>query len=431
MYLGSDATLVMPYGEKWRKHRKLLHSGLMQKAAHSYKPIQQLESQRLVWDLVERPEEFIEAVDRYAASVVLMLAYGRRVDSLGDPLVHQVVDRNKFMASINVYVPLIVIANISPGRYLAESIPALKYVPSAIAPWKAEVMRMADVGFRLFWDQCRIVRKKMLDGKAPNCFAAHIWSIRDEYELTDREIAFNTGSLFGAGSDTSAATIQSFILAMTVFGKEVLPKAWEELDRVVGSDRSPTWSDEVSLPYVRAIIKETMRWRPVAVLGGQPHASIKDDTYNGYFIPKGATMLGNLWAIHQNPLDFPQPDYFRPERYLDGSLSHYPQTQGHSSFGWGRRVCPGQLVAEQGLFITISRILWGFKISPAIDEKTGKEITPDINNYSDGFNSKPLPFKCKIEPRGDKYLQIMKQEYEEALEALQKYEPTDPDNIIA
>ena len=105
MYLGSDATLVMPYGEKWRKHRKLLHSGLMQKAAHSYKPIQQLESQRLVWDLVERPEEFIEAVDRYAASVVLMLAYGRRVDSLGDPLVHQVVDRNKFMASINVYVP--------------------------------------------------------------------------------------------------------------------------------------------------------------------------------------------------------------------------------------------------------------------------------------------------------------------------------------
>jgi len=102
MYLGNDSTLVMPYGEKWRKHRKLLHSGLMQKAAHSYKPIQELESQRLVWDLIKRPADFIEAIDRYAASVTLMLAYGRRVDSLGDPLVNQVVDRNKFMASINV-----------------------------------------------------------------------------------------------------------------------------------------------------------------------------------------------------------------------------------------------------------------------------------------------------------------------------------------
>ena len=318
-----------------------------------------------------------------------------------------------------------------PGRYLAESFPVLKHIPSIIAPWKAQVMRMADEGFRLFWDQCCIVQKKMQNGTAPTCFSAHIWSIKDEYDLTDREVAFNTGSLFGAGSDTSAASLQSFILAMTAFGEEVLPKAWEELDRVIGSDRPPTWTDEPDLPYVRAIVKETLRWRPVAVLGGQPHASIKDDTYNGYLIPKGSTMLGNLWAIHSNPSDFPQPNHFRPERFLDGSLAHYPQAQGHSSFGWGRRVCPGQLVAEQGLFITIARILWGFKISPAIDSKTGVEMPVDINAYTDGFNSKPLPFKCRLEPRGEKYVEIMRREYEDALEALQKYEATDPDSVIA
>ena len=178
-------------------------------------------------------------------------------------------------------------------------------------------------------------------------------------------------------------------------------------------------------------MKETLRWRPVAVLGGQPHASIKDDTYNGYFIPKGSTMLGNLWAIHQNAADFPQPNHFRPGRFLDGSLAHYPQPQGHSSFGWGRRVCPGQLVAEQGLFITVARILWGFKISPVIDKKTGKEVEVDINAYTDGFNSKPLPFQCRLEPRGKKYVEIMKREYGDALEALQKYEPTDPNSVIA
>lgn len=327
--------------------------------------------------------------------------------------------------------PLSLAADFSPGRYLAESFPVLKHVPAALAPWKAEVLRMADDGFRLFWDQCRIVKKKMDDGVAPTCFSQHIWSIRDEFNLTDREVAFNTGSLFGAGSDTSAASLQTFILAMCAFGKEVLPKAWEEIDRVVGSDRSPTWSDEANLPYVRAIVKEVLRWRPVAVLGGQPHASIKDDMYNGYYIPKGATMLGNLWAIHSNADDFPEPNHFRPERFLDGSLAHYPQSQGHSAFGWGRRVCPGQLVAEQGLFISVARLLWGFKISPAIDSKTGKEIPVDIDAYTDGFNSKPLPFKCRLEARGEQYVEIMRREYEDALEALQKYEPTDPDSVIA
>jgi cytochrome P450 len=109
MYLGNDSTLVMPYGDKWRKHRKLLHSGLMQKAAHSYKPLQELESKRLMWDFYTKPEQFLEAIERYTASVTLMLAFGRRVDSLGDPLVNSVTERNRFMASINVYVPVLVV----------------------------------------------------------------------------------------------------------------------------------------------------------------------------------------------------------------------------------------------------------------------------------------------------------------------------------
>ena len=83
------------------------------------------------------------------------------------------------------------------------------------------------------------------------------------------------------------------------------------------------------------------------------------------------------------------------------------------------------------MFITVSRILWAFKISPAIGAKTGKEIPVDIDAYTDGFNSKPLPFQCRLEPRGEKYVEIMKREYEEAVEALQKYDPTDPDSVIA
>jgi len=86
-------------------------------------------------------------------------------------------------------------------------------------------------------------------------------------ELTFREFAWVTQAIFGAGSDTTAATLNTFMLAVTVF-PDTLKAAQEELDRVVGPNRLPTFDDEESLPYIRAMVKETLRWRPVAVLGG-------------------------------------------------------------------------------------------------------------------------------------------------------------------
>jgi cytochrome P450 len=99
-----------------------------------------------------------------------------------------------------------------------------------------------------------------------------------KYDLTDLELSTLAGSLFGAGSDTSSSTLISFILACCAF-PESLPKAWEELDRVVGPDRTPSFEDELNLAYVKAFVKEVFRWRSVAILGGQPHAPIRDEEY--------------------------------------------------------------------------------------------------------------------------------------------------------
>lgn len=70
---------------------------------------------------------------------------------------------------------------------------------------------------------------------------------------------------------------------------------------MVGPDRLPTFDDLERLDYVRAIASETLRWRPVAVLGGTPHASTADDVYKGMFIPKGSTIIAPLWSskFHQ------------------------------------------------------------------------------------------------------------------------------------
>jgi cytochrome P450 len=166
---------------------------------------------------------------------------------------------------------------------------------------------------------------------------------------------------------------------MRAFPDAVLP-AWEELDRIVGKRRSPTLTDD--LPYVRAFVKEVFRWRSTSIIG-VPHAPTQDDYWNGYLIPKDTWVQGNIWAIHHNDREFPEPDYFNPRRYLNSSDSRpFPGERGYMTFGWGRRSCAGQFLAEQGTLLSIARLLWGFRVEPATDSVSGKEIAVDINAYT-------------------------------------------------
>jgi cytochrome P450 len=91
----------------------------------------------------------------------------------------------------------------------------------------------------------------------------------------------------------SASTLITFVLACVMF-PDAVKKAQEELDRVVGPTRSPHFDDFPNLPYLDAFVKEVFRWRSVAIIGGQTHAPIQDDSYNGWFIPKNTWVQGNL-----------------------------------------------------------------------------------------------------------------------------------------
>lgn len=76
---------------------------------------------------------------------------------------------------------------------------------------------------------------------------------------------------------------------------EVQNRARADIDRVV-SNRLPTFEDYDSLPYIKAIIKEILRWGPVAPLGLM-HSTTKDDIYQNYFIPEGVPIFGNIWYV--------------------------------------------------------------------------------------------------------------------------------------
>ena len=94
---------------------------------------------------------------------------------------------------------------------------------------------------------------------------------------------------------------------------------------------------------------------------------MQDDSINGWHIPGGASVIGNTWAIGRDPEYFPDGDAFRPERYMPGLERDKIMaglSKGHTSFGHGRRICPGLNLAERSLAVSIAQIFWAFDIVP-------------------------------------------------------------------
>jgi len=158
---------------------------------------------------------------------------------------------------------------------------------------------------------------------------------------------------------------------------EIQKRAQDELDAVVGRSRTPTFADAPNLPFIQALVKETLRWRPALPLG-IPHTTIEDDWYEGKFIPKGTICLTNVWQCHRDPATFgDDAAKFNPERFLDGTGRmilgpREARYYGHRAYGFGKRECVGKHVANDMLFISMATVLWATRLERARDE-SGKE----------------------------------------------------------
>lgn len=405
----------------------MLHQALNPNALKLYKPTQEAEASRLCYALLNDAIRWEKQIERFTSSVVFCVAYGHRIDSLKAQVIR---DRFRFMhfqASLNV-----------PGKFLAETFPILARVPSALMPWKTEVQRMGKLEGEANLALLEMVKRDIAAAKAddvsevPDSLCKLLLEMRETepIPLSETHFSYVPASLFGAGSDTTASTLCSAFLAL-VTHPSVLVAAQKELDHVVGAGRTPAFADEADLPYMRALCKETLRWRPVAVLGGTPHASTESDCYQGWSIPAGTTILGNNWAINLNEEYYPNPHHFDPVRFLSdversqlgiekqpylGTKTH-PAKAEHSSFGWGRRICPGADLATNSLFIALSKLVWAYDILP-ID---GYQY--DIFAYTDGFNVRPRKFECTVRVRSQRHREILQREQLDALRWLNKFAP--------
>ncbi|KAG6855532.1 hypothetical protein H0H87_001515, partial [Tephrocybe sp. NHM501043] len=313
----------------------------------------------------------------------------------------------------------------NPGAFLVDLIPFLKHVPEWVPgagfqrkarEWKAAVYEMRDAPFET---ALRAIKEGIA---SPNFVANLVSDLETESKSSleqNLELIRACAGMSYAGnwyrerkknlahevtrSLTTLSALSSFVLAILLH-PEVQIKAQEELDRVLGNSRLPEFSDRKDLPYICAIVKEVLRWSPVAPLG-LPHMVTRDDEFNGFFIPAGTAIVGNTWAILHDPRTFPNPSIFNPDRFLEPncpegrSPDFSPLDPLSVAFGYGRRVCPGRYMAEAQLWISIACMLSVFDISRRVDEY-GQLIEPRAD-FTSGLIRHPLPFAFKLTPRGD------------------------------
>ncbi|KAH8990403.1 cytochrome P450 [Lactarius hatsudake] len=402
---GGLALTFQNYGPLWRRMRKAIHEGLS--IPGSFKDPQLNEALLLTSGLLAQPATMDNHLRRAAASVIMSITYGT------PPIVSEL---DPGIKAVNDFVARIERAAL-PGAHFVELLPWMRHIPSRFAKWKRDAEYWYEKDSAMFESLFNSVREKMSRGIDRPSLVGTLINDAEKYELSDRENSWVAAIMYAAGAETTSAALAWWMLAMAIY-PEVQKRAQAELDAVVGRSRTPTFADFQRLPYIRAMVKEVLRWRPVDPVG-IPHLSTEDDWYNGMFIPKGTIMIANVWHLNRDPEIYgaDAPD-FNPARFLDanGDVGPCPpetKEEGHMTYGFGRRVCVGKHVANNSLFIDIAMTLWACNIERGKDEH-GNVIPIDVDGFmEDGLVIRPIPFKADIRPRFPEVVGLLEREFKE------------------
>ncbi|XP_013467818.2 geraniol 8-hydroxylase [Medicago truncatula] len=161
--------------------------------------------------------------------------------------------------------------------------------------------------------------------------------------------------LFVAGTDTTSYAIERG-MAELVHNPHAMLKAKEELKQIIGIGNPIEESDITRLPYLQAVVKETLRMHPSAPLLLPKKARV-DVKIHGYTIPQGAQVVINEWAIGRNPNIWDNPNSFLPERFLGSEINFNGQNFQLTPFGGGRRICPGMPLATKMIHMMLGSLI--------------------------------------------------------------------------
>ncbi|KAF1842847.1 cytochrome P450 [Cucurbitaria berberidis CBS 394.84] len=357
--------------------------------------VQEEEAVHFLLNLLSSPENLFDHIKKEAGAVILKITYGYNAEPHGKDLLVDMAGK-----TMHEFADATV-----AGKWPVDIMPFLRYAPEWLpgTGFKATARAMTAQLRQTTEQPYEFVKQQMREGKHKTSFLSQ--AIENSTPEMEQLHKWSASSMYLGGADTTVSALMTFFLVMTLY-PDVQKKAQEELDRVIGSGRLPTSADKGTLPYIDAVVNETHRWHPVAPMA-LPHSSTEEDTIRGYRIPKGALLLPNNWWFTHDPAVYPDPEQFRPERFLDTPTHKAEPDPRTWTFGYGRRVCPGRYVADNALFITIAQVLAVFNIEKPVDAN-GKPVEPALE-FEPGVVSHPVPYRAIIKPRSEVHEKLIKQ----------------------
>ncbi|KAI2602783.1 cytochrome P450 [Hypoxylon sp. NC1633] len=389
--------------DTWKRQRKLCQQLMAVSASSLLHDYPSKERDRFLYLFANDPSHYREYIEQFTSRTVARLSWGT-------PHPAQLLRVTTFG----------LLESISPAGALPNVISWLMHIPTSLSPWKLKENARHNLEAGLLKGSVQYVHDRINEGNAePSFVRTFINTLSGQGNKNkwgdEAEATYVVGQMAIAGALTIGSPIQSFILAMLHY------PSWQErlqgeIDTVC-EGRCPEWDDRESLPMLRAVVKEVIRWRP-PVPTGIPHAVEKDDVYDGYFIPAGATIHALEWAMTRDETTYPDADTFNPARWLEPEfptykepLTVYPNLNGFSQFGFGRRTCQGIPIVEQDLFLAMGGMSWALNISKKRDAD-GREVPVHWNSYTPLLIAKPMPFEFNAVVRSEEKKIVLRQMWE-------------------
>ncbi|KAF4599789.1 hypothetical protein EYR40_006891 [Pleurotus pulmonarius] len=398
---------LIPFSETWLEYRRLFSQFMGTKSkVEALQNVLHDETRAYIDSIFKDPQRWVQHSQRFSGGITLKITYGYSAEPEDDPLI-------KLADEVMTQFSDTMRAN----AYMVDLFPIFRFVPQWFpgASWKRKAAKYRTSLVHTVNRPYEIVKRKMADGTAEPCFVTHALENNTlKSAQHERNIQWAAVGIYGGGTDSTAAGIECFVLAMVLHTDEQI-KAQCELDAVLGSGQLPTLSDRSRLPYVEALYTEVMRTYTFVPLG-LPRTATEDVLHDGYFIPKGTTVISNAWQFLRDPKMYRNPECFDPNRFL-GEESRVKEADPRDYlFGYGRfvqvliqalitqdpadklllPVPKGMHLADATMWLACSSLLASFDIRPP--EEDSRSVLP-VPHFMDGSVTHPEHFECTIRPR--------------------------------
>ncbi|XP_063148982.1 cytochrome P450 2C5-like [Candoia aspera] len=222
--------------------------------------------------------------------------------------------------------------------------------------------------------------RKTLDPQNPrdyiDCFLIRQEKNSSEVVYTPEDLVMAVFELFIAGTISTSHTLLCSLLVMAKL-PHIQAKVQQEIDEVVGANRTPGMEDRLRMPFTNAVVHEVQRYQKGS-LENFPRATTCDTKFHGYNIPKNTAVVPMLSSVHFDPLHWETPEKFNPDHFLN-EKGQFRKRDTFMPFSAGKRACPGEALARMELFLFFSTLLQKFTFHMAGDSKDTDLMSLQMN----------------------------------------------------